>query len=76
MRIVIEVQDADELRRVTDVLREEGVEIRSGGDGGPSAPAATSEHRQQAFVDALRQFRGVLPPGYTLDRDALHDRDV
>lgn len=39
MRVIIEVRDDAELRRVVAVLRDESVEVRLGGDGGPAGAA-------------------------------------
>lgn len=76
MRLVIDILDAADAERAVALLRGEGIAVHVGGDGGPALPTPGSEHGEEAFIDALRQFRGVIPPGYALDRDDLHDRDA
>ena len=74
MRVVIEVQDDAELQRVTRLLREEGVEVRVGGDGAPASPAFDPEKRYQELKERFSEFRITLPPDYTFDRNEIHDR--
>lgn len=75
MTVHIEVEDADRLHHVTDLLHSAGVEIRAGGDGGPVASTFDPEKRRQGIREALSGFRGKLPAGYTFDRNEIHDRN-
>ena len=74
MRVVIEIQDDAELRRVTSLLREEGIEIRVGGDGASAPIAFDAAQRYDELTKRFGSFRGTLPPNYSFDRDELHDR--
>ena len=70
MRVTIEVESDQELERVASFLREQGVAVQVGGDGGGTSPRLS----RQAFLEELRQFQGTIPPDYTFDRDEIHDR--
>ena len=73
MKVIIEIESDDDLRRVREVFGEERIEVRHGGDGA-SAPPFDPERRREELRRAFGRFRGTIPPDYTFDRDELHAR--
>ena len=63
MPVHIEVEDAARFRHVTDMLHEEGVEARAGGDGGPVVSTFDPEKRYEELRALFSEFRGTLPAG-------------
>ena len=71
MRVIIEVDDQEELERVaallgSEVLKNELVEIRR---------PPTRAERQTLLEDLFRTYRVHLPEGWKIDREELHRRD-
>jgi hypothetical protein len=64
MRVIIEVDNEDELREALSLLWDRVVEVRE----------RPSISRQDRLRQIFRKYRGRLPEGYRLDRDDAHDR--
>ena len=80
MRIIIEIESDDDLRRIREAFGEERLDIRPSndlrpsGDGAPAAPAFDPEKRYQELKERFSEFRITLPPDYKFDRNEIHDR--
>ncbi len=64
MRVIIEVDNKEELQETLSLLGERPVEVRQ------RATTLRKERLEQIF----RTYRGHLPEGYRFDRDEAHER--
>ena len=68
MRVIIEIESDDELRRVQEMLGPERIEVR------PRDPAEARRVRRERLRDLQREVRIALPEGFRFKRAELYDR--
>ena len=66
MKVIIEIESDDDLRRVQEVLGPERIEVRS------HDPAATRRVRRERLRDLQREVRIALPEGFRFNRETIY----
>jgi len=71
MRVIIEIDSDDELRRLKHLLGEERIEVRTSRARTDASDRAARRERLRALQQRIRI---TLPDDYHFDRDTLYDR--